>query len=172
MPVRPATVDDAAACAAIYAYYVSDTAVTFETDPPDASEMARRIGTALRTHAWLVLDDGGVRGYAYARAFHVRAAYRWACEVTILLAADAPRRRGDGRRLYAALLPLLAGRGYRTAVAGVTLPNDGSMGLHEAMGFGLVGVYRDIGYKLGRWHDVAWLQSTLRVLDDPPAEPG
>ena len=166
--VRQATAADAAACAAIYAPYVTDTAVTFETEPPSAAEMAGRIAAA---HEWLVLEDGGrVVGYAYAGPFAPRAAYRWACEVSVYLERGR-RRSGGGRALYAALLPRLAERGFRIAVAGMTLPNEASVGLHRALGFAPVGTYRRIGYKHGAWHDVAWTQLRLAGGDGPPAEP-
>jgi phosphinothricin acetyltransferase len=73
--------------------------------------------------------------------------------------------------LYEALLERLTDRGYRIAIAGMTLPNDGSVGLHRAMGFEPVGTYRRIGFKHGAWHDVAWTQRALAAGDDPPAEP-
>jgi phosphinothricin acetyltransferase len=169
--VRPATAADAAACAAIYEPYVLLTAVTFEVDPPTPEEFADRITAATRTHAWLVLDrDGAVTGYAYGTPFKARAAYRWACEVSVYLTQDG-HRRGGGRALYEALFARLAERGYRTAVAGMTLPNDASVGLHRALGFEPVGTYRRIGWKHGRWHDDAWAQRALAVGDDPPAEP-
>jgi L-amino acid N-acyltransferase YncA len=164
-------VEDAAACAAIYEPYVENTAITFETDPPAPEEMARRIASAQRTHAWLVLEDAGrVIGYAYGGPFKSRAAYRWSCEVSVYLEAGR-RRAGGGRALYEALLARLAARGFRTAVAGMTLPNDASVGLHRAMGFEPVGTYRRIGWKHGAWHDVAWVQATISAEDDPPAEP-
>jgi L-amino acid N-acyltransferase YncA len=166
--VRQATTDDAAACAAIYAPYVTDSAVSFETEPPSAAEMAERIAAS---HLWLVLEDAGrVVGYAYAGRFAPRAAYRWACEVSVYLEAGR-RRTGGGRALYAALLPQLTERGFRVAVAGMTLPNDASVGLHRAMGFEPVGTYRRIGYKRGAWHDVAWTQRMLASGGEPPAEP-
>jgi phosphinothricin acetyltransferase len=166
--VREATAADAAACAAIYAPYVTDSAVSFETEPPSTAEMAQRIAAS---HLWLVLEDAGrVAGYAYAGRFHARAAYRWACEVSVYLEAGR-RRTGAGRALYGALLPQLAERGFRVAVAGMTLPNEASVGLHRAMGFEPVGTYRRIGYKHGAWHDVAWTQRMLVTDDDPPAEP-
>ncbi len=170
--VRDATHEDAEACAAIYAPYVTDTAVSFETEPPSAAEMAERIATASRTHAWLVLEDGGrVVGYAYGAPFHRRGAYRWACEVSVYLEMDR-RRSGAGRALYEALLARLTERGFRTAAAGMTLPNEASVGLHRAMGFAPVGTYRRIGFKHGTWHDVAWTQRTLAEGDDDaPAEP-
>jgi L-amino acid N-acyltransferase YncA len=166
--VRPATQDDAAACAAIYAPYVTDTPISFETEPPSAEQMADRIAGSI---AWFVLeDDGRVAGYAYAGPFHPRAAYRWACEVSVYL-EPGRRRTGAGRALYDVLLPHLTERGYRMAIAGMTLPNDASEGLHQALGFEPVGTYRRIGYKFGAWHDVAWTQKVLATGEDPPREP-
>jgi L-amino acid N-acyltransferase YncA len=169
--IRDATVDDGAACAAVYAPYVTDTAITFEDEPPTADEMAERITRAQKNHAWVVLEDAGrVVGYACAGPYKERAAYRWACEVSVYLETGR-RRSGAGRALYAALFERLVARGFRTAVAGVALPNPASEGLHRAMGFEPVGVYRRIGWKFGRWHDVAWTQRTLAAGEDPPAEP-
>ena len=169
--VRDATVDDAEACVAIYAPYVENTAITFEIEPPTVEVMAGRIESALRTHAWLVLEEQGrVVGYAYGGPFKTRAAYRWSCEVSVYLELGR-RRTGGGRVLYDALLARLAERGYRTAAAGMTLPNDASVGFHRAMGFEPVGTYRRIGWKNGTWHDVAWTQKTLATGDDPPVEP-
>ena len=171
LAVRDATSDDGAACAEVYAPYVTDTAITFEYEPPTAAEMAARIAKAQQAHAWLVLENGGrVVGYAYGGPHKERAAYRWACEVSVYLEVGR-RRSGAGRALYEALLARLAGRGFRTAVAGITLPNPASEGLHRAMGFDPVGVYRAIGWKHGRWHDVAWTQKALATGEDPPAEP-
>ena len=169
--IRPATEADAAGCAAVYAPYVVETAITFEIDPPGPAEMARRIAEASATHAWLVLEDAGaVVGYAYGGPFHKRAAYRWACETSIYLEMGR-RRTGSGRALYDALLTRLAERGYRRALGGMTLPNAASAGLHEALGFTLAGVYRQVGWKHGTWHDVAWMEKTILVGDDPPTEP-
>jgi L-amino acid N-acyltransferase YncA len=167
--VRPATTADAAACAAIYAPYVTDTAITFETEVPPADEMARRIAAAAERHAWLVLEDGGrVVGFAYGGPFRSRAAYGWASEVSVYVERGR-RRSGAGRALYEALLERLAERGFRMAVAGMTLPNDASVALHRALGFEPVGTFRRIGYKHGAWHDVAWVQRPL--AGDPDAPP-
>jgi L-amino acid N-acyltransferase YncA len=161
--VRDATAADAGACAAIYAPYVLDTAVTFEIEPPDAAEFARRIAAAAERHAWLVVeDDGRVTGYAYGGPFKERAAYRFACEVSVYLELGL-RRSGAGRALYDVLLPRLAQRGFRTAAAGMALPNPASVGLHRALGFEPVGTFRRVGWKHGRWHDVAWAQRDLDV---------
>jgi L-amino acid N-acyltransferase YncA len=169
--VRDASDRDAAACAAIYAPYVEDTAISFETDPPSPADMAERIAAASRRHAWLVLEEEGrVVGYAYGATFHPRSAYRWACEVSVYLELGR-RRTGGGRMLYDALLARLVDRGFRVAVAGMTLPNDASVGLHRAMGFEPVGTYRHIGFKHGVWHDVAWTQRVLASGGYPPPEP-
>jgi L-amino acid N-acyltransferase YncA len=172
--VRPATSADADACAAIYAPYVEETAISFELVPPGAAEMAQRIDAALATHAWLVLEERGrVRGYAYGAALHRRAAYRWSCEVSVYVERDR-RGTGAGRALYEALFARLAERGYLRAVAGMTLPNAASVGLHRAMGFESVGVYRRIGFKLGSWHDVEMAQRSLGpggAAHTAPAEP-
>ena len=170
MRVREATEHDAASCAAIYAPYVTGSVISFELEPPSEAEMAARIAAA---HDWLVLEDdaGRIAGYAYAGPFARRAAYRWATEVSVYL-DRAFRRRGGGRMLYETLLPRLAARGFRMAIAGMTLPNPGSEGLHRALGFEPVGTYRNIGYKFGAWHDVAWTQRVLARGEDPPEEPG
>jgi len=170
--IRDAGAHDAEACAAIYAPYVTATAITFEITPPSLDEMAGRIARAQATHAWLVLEDdpGRVFGYAYAGPMKERAAYRWSCEVSVYV-EQGRRRTGGGRALYEALFDRLVERGYRTAVAGMTLPNDASVGLHQALGFEPIGTYRKIGWKLNSWHDVAWVQRPLAVLPDPPAEP-
>ncbi|KDN18664.1 GNAT family N-acetyltransferase [Amycolatopsis rifamycinica] len=167
--IRHATPRAAAACAALYAPYVTDTAVSFETEPPDATEMARRIAAA---HAWFVLeDDGHVAGYAYATRFAERAAYRWSCETSIYL-EQGRRRTGAGRALYEALFERLRARGFCRAFAGMTLPNEASAGLHRALGFEPAGVYRRVGWKHGAWRDVAWVQKDLRATEGCTSAPG
>jgi L-amino acid N-acyltransferase YncA len=170
MKVRDANEHDAEACAAIYAPYVTDTTITFEYEPPSAAEMARRIAAAQRAHAWLVLeDDGRVVGYAYAGPYKERAAYRWSSKVSVYLELGR-RRSGSGRLLYEALFERLAERGFRTLVAGMTLPNDASEGLHRAMGFEPIGIFRRVGWKHGQWRDVAWAQRSLGADDGPPVD--
>jgi phosphinothricin acetyltransferase len=133
--------------------------------------MATRIAAAQRTHAWVVVEDEGrVVGYAYGGPFKSRPAYRWSCEVSVYLELGR-RRTGAGRALYEGLFARLADRGFRTTVAGMTLPNEASVALHRAMGFEPIGTYRHIGWKHGRWHDVAWAQRTIAKGKDPPAEP-
>jgi L-amino acid N-acyltransferase YncA len=164
---------DAAACSAIYAPFVLDTAVSFEEQPPTPGEMRRRIELISGTHPWLVAEDAGtVIGYAHASAHHERAAYRWAADVAVYV-GEGHRRRGGGRALYGALLKLLERQGIQVACAGITLPNDASVALHEACGFEPVGVYRRIGWKAGAWRDVGWWQLELiAATEGTPAEPG
>ena len=168
--IRDGRAADAAACAAIYAPYVLDIAVTFETEPPGPAEMAERIATATRSHAWLVLEaEDRIVGYAYGGPFKARAAYRWSCEVSVYL--EHGRVRTGRRSCAVRRVADPVGRSwYRTAVAGMTLPNEASVGLHRAMGFELVGVNTRIGWKLDRWHDVAWMQRSLGPSDDPPLD--
>ncbi|MCH6164730.1 GNAT family N-acetyltransferase [Pseudonocardia alaniniphila] len=168
--IRDACDADAGACAEIYAPYVTDTAISFESEPPQPGVMARRIADALRTHAWLVLEDQGrVIGYAYGGPFRARRAYDWSCEVSVYL-GHGRQRTGGGRVLYEALLARLAERGFRTVVAGMTLPNDASVGLHRAMGFEEIGTFRRIGWKHGRWHDVAFMQRVIGAEAEAPPE--
>ena len=165
---------DAAACLAIYAPYVADTAVSFEAVPPTALEFEALIAATSERYPWLVLEDAGaVAGYAYAAQHRPRAAYRWAADVAIYV-DPARHRSGAGRALYEALLDLLRRQGLRSAAAGITLPNDASIGLHRALGFEHVGTYRAIGWKAGAWRDVSWWQ--LALAEDgrdegPPPEP-
>lgn len=158
LTIRDATLDDAAACAAIYAPYVRDTVISFEEHPPSAAGMADRMAAA---HAWLVGEDGGrTVGYAYAGSFNDRHAYRYACTVSVYLETGR-RRTGAGRALYDALFPLLREQGFVRAAAGITLPNAASVGLHAALGFAPVGTFPRVGWKFDAWHDVAWMQRDL-----------
>ena len=166
--VRPALPHDSQEVAAIYAPYVEGTAITFEEVVPDADEFAARIQKCCSRWQWLIAEiDGTVAGYAYGSEHRQRAAYRWSVEVSAYVAADY-HRRGVGRALYNVLLPQLADKGFCNAYAGVTLPNDASVGLHTHFGFTPIGVFRSVGWKFGQWHDVAWFQRALR--DRPPAD--
>jgi L-amino acid N-acyltransferase YncA len=123
--------------------------------------MARRIGDYGASHAWLVAEIGGVvAGYAYGSPHRTRAAYASSCDVAVYV-DPAHARQGLGRALYSELLPRLASKGFHAAFAGIALPNDASIALHEAMGFTPVGIYREVGWKLGGWRDVGWWQRLL-----------
>lgn len=162
---------DAAACAAIYAPFVNDSPTSFEEVAPSAEDMARHMEQISASYPWLVAeDDGQVIGYVYATAHRSRAAYRWAVDLAIYLAAKH-RGRGVGKRLCQVLLDQLAVQGVHVAVVGITLPNPASVALTESLGFEPVGVYRRIGYKAGAWRDVGWWQRELQPPgDEPPGE--
>ncbi|QUL37567.1 GNAT family N-acetyltransferase [Erythrobacter sp. JK5] len=151
---------DSAACARIYAPHVTESWVSFELEAPDADEMVRRMARYGTSHGWLVAEqDGEVAGYAYGSPHRERAAYANSCDVAVYVAREAARR-GIGRALYSELLSILS-RDFHAAFAGIALPNEPSVGLHRAMGFEPVGVYREVGWKLGGWRDVAWFQKRL-----------
>jgi L-amino acid N-acyltransferase YncA len=174
-PALIRTVDpriDAAACATIYAPHVESGATSFEEEPPDVARFAERIAELATAYPWLVAElDGEVVGYAYACPHRARPAYRWAVEVSVYVAA-AERGRGHGRALYAELMARLRRQRFQVACAGITLPNEASIALHENLGFAAVGVYRRIGWKAGAWRDVGWWQLELQPPGDgPPADP-
>lgn len=162
LTIRPATADDAAACADIYGFYVRHTHISFESEPPSTEEMAQRIAAYSARHAWLVAQEAGghVVGFAYGAPYSSREAYRWSAETSVYLEAGR-RRTGAGRALYEALFERLAERGYRRLVVGLALPNDASLGLHVSLGFEVVGILRRIGWKHGQWRDVMRLQKDL-----------
>jgi phosphinothricin acetyltransferase len=169
--IRLAVERDAAAVAGLYRPYVESTPISFETEPPDEHEMRRRIRETLPDYPWLLYEsDGRIVGSAYATKHRVRAAYRWSVDTAIYV-APTHHRSGIGRRLYASLFAILAAQGFVNAYAGITLPNPPSVGLHEAVGFTPVGVYRKVGFKLGAWHDVGWWELALRERVAEPRPP-
>ena len=171
MHIRLATADDAAQIAAIYAPNVTDGVASFELTPPTEREMAGRILRTLVELPWLVGEEQGtVCGYAYASRHQERPAYQWSANVSVYV-HPGNRRSRVGSALYRELFQRLACQGYYNAYAGITLPNAGSVALHEAFGFIPVGVYRNVGFKLGRWLDVGWWQKRIAahtVPMDPP----
>ena len=159
--IRPATAADAARCAEIYRPYVTDSWVSFELDPPDTAEMARRITAYSDSHGWLVAEiEGQIAGYAYGSPHRAREAYATSSDVAVYVDATYARR-GIGKALYEALFPMLKHRSMHALFAGIALPNEASIGLHEAMGFTAIGVYREVGWKMGGWRDVGWWQRLL-----------
>ncbi len=168
IPIRIAREADAAAIHAIYAPHIATGVATFETALPGEDAMRERIRTRLPHYPWLVWEDGGeVLAYAYAGRFRERAAYDWIAETSIYVRPDG-QRRGIARRLYGALLDTLVLQGLTQAVGVITLPNPGSVGFHEALGFDPAGVWRQSGYKLGQWWDVGVWQKELQPSANPP----
>ncbi|HSS49761.1 MAG TPA: arsinothricin resistance N-acetyltransferase ArsN1 family B [Thermoanaerobaculia bacterium] len=166
--IRSATEADAPALLAIYRPFVEQTSVSFELVPPTVEEFAARIRKSLAGWEWLVAErDGQILGYAYGSMHRERPAYRWSVEVSAYVDPNH-HRQGIGRALYLRLFEILTDKGFCNAYAGITLPNDGSVALHRSVGFEPIGVFKAIGRKYGKWHDVAWFQRPLR--DAPPSE--
>jgi L-amino acid N-acyltransferase YncA len=169
--IRLARVQDAESIQRIYEPYVMETPISFETRPPTENEMRERLAAGLQMLPWLLCErDGDVLGYAFASRHRDRLAYRWAVDVSVYIDARH-HRSGIGRGLYASLLPMLMALGYYQAYAGIALPNEASVGLHEAVGFKRLAVYPSVGFKLGRWHDVGWWLLTLQEPATQPQEP-
>lgn len=165
--VRIAQVSDAQAIQAIYAPMVESTTISFELEPPSVEEMAMRIESTLLTYPYLVaVRDGQVIGYAYASQHRAREAYRWSVDVTVYISPEA-HRSGVGRALYDVLLPTLKKQGFHAAYAGIALPNDGSVGLNEALGFAHIGTYPEVGFKHGAWRDVGYWRIALDSTNPP-----
>jgi L-amino acid N-acyltransferase YncA len=171
MSVRLAEAGDAAAIAAIYAPFVTGTAVSFEVDAPDEAEMRARIASGAGLYPWLVDcgEAGEVVGFASAGAFRTRRAYRFSVETSVYVSPSA-QRRGIGAALYTRLLALLEAQGFTQAIAAITLPNDSSVALHERFAFTQAGTYRDVGYKFGEWRSVGLWQRPLAPLTTAPEE--
>ncbi len=169
--IRIAREADAEAMLAIYAPFVRDTAISFETEPPSVEEFRGRVRSTLEAGLWLLCEaDGGSIGYAYAGRFHARRAYQWTVEVTVYVHRDH-HRQGVGLGLYTSLLACLELQGFRSAIGVIALPNAASVGLHERAGFAQGGLLRAVGHKHGRWHDVGWWQRDLRAPGPSPAPP-
>lgn len=169
--IRLATERDAAQTRAIYAPIVNDTSFSFELTPPTTVDMRQRITKTLERMPWLSCEiDQAVVGYTYANPHRVRAAYQWSIEVSVYVQPEY-RQKGVARALYTSLFELLKLQGFYNAYAGITLPNDGGVKLHESLGFQSVGVYRAVAYKLGAWHDVSWWQLPLQAYPESPKPP-
>jgi L-amino acid N-acyltransferase YncA len=168
--VRAATASDVHSIRSIYAPMVTDSFASFEESVPAEAELTRRILARPRM-PWLVaVDAGTVVGYAYASQHRQRPAYRWSAGCSVYISRDY-RRRGVGHALYQRLIGDVRDLGYMSLFAGITLPNAESVGLHEAMGFERLGVFRNVGYKNGSWRDVGWWQRALGDLPATPDEP-
>ncbi|WP_404336408.1 GNAT family N-acetyltransferase [Sphingomonas sp. MMS12-HWE2-04] len=174
--IRAATPADAAAIAAMYAPNVLTGTASFEIEPPDARTMRVRMAASDGLYPWLVAttgnddSDSGVIGYAYASKFRDRPAYRYVCETSIYL-TETSSGSGVGRLLYEALIDTLRAQGFIHAIGTITMPNDRSIKLHEAVGFRRQGVYREVGFKHGRWIDVGFWQCELNEPTVPPQDP-
>ena len=169
MQIRFAAPGDAAALLSIYAPYVEETAITFETAAPSEEAFRQRIDKTLQHYPYLVAEERGrVLGYAYAGRLRDRAAYDWDAELSVYLEQNV-RGRGVGTALYLCLLDLLALQGVRWAYGVVTMPNEASHRLHMGLGFRLAATFPEMGYKHGRWWDVNWYLKELAPRREHPA---
>lgn len=167
--VRVATKRDAKEILDIYAPSILNASISFETEVPSIEEMQKRIETILQTYPWIVcVVDGKVAGYVYGSKYRDREAYQWSCECTIYI-HEQYKGKGIGKELYQLLFQLLERQGFRTVYAVVTLPNEGSVNLHEKCGFEKFAVFENVGYKFGQWHSVGWWK--LRLNDYTPDPP-
>ena len=175
--LRVAAPEDAAALVDIYAPYVRETAITFEYDVPSVAEFAARIAHTLESFPYLVAEnDGEIVGYAYAGAFHPRAAYQWCVEMSVYVKRDV-RRMGVGRKLYDAMEAILKLQRLTNVEACIAVPSApdahltmDSVRFHERMGYRMVGAFHQCGYKFDTWYDMVWMEKHIgaHVRNQPP----
>jgi phosphinothricin acetyltransferase len=161
MNIRSASIDDASGIADIYNHYVLTSHATFELEPVDPEEMARRVRQTLALgFPFLIALDDQVAGYSYGRPFRPRPGYRHAVEVAVYV---HPEHQGAGiaTKLYKHLFPELVAMGSHTLVATIALPNEASVSLHERFGFAKAGHFREVGRNFDRWIDVGYWQLLL-----------
>ncbi len=169
MQVRFATPNDAAALLTIYQPFIETSATSFETAVPAVDVFASRIAAIASKYPWLVAElDGQIAGYAYASRHREREAYQWSVETSVYVHPQF-YRQGVARLLYQKLFAQLTQLGYINVYAGIALPNPASVQLHASLGFEEIGVYKKIGFKFGRWHDVVWLIKYINGhVENPP----
>lgn len=171
MMIRLAKVSDAEQILDIYAPFVKNTVISFEMTVPSKEEMEKRIEHLSENNPWLVLEEANeILGYAYASKHHERPAYRWSVDVSIYVRENC-QGKGIGKTLYTSLFTILKYQGYCNAYAGICLPNEKSIGIHEYFGFKKIAHYNKVGYKFGEWHDTGWWQLFLQEHAQEPREP-
>ena len=167
--IRCALSSDASSILDIYAPYIANTAVSFETEVPAVEDFMQRIMRNQESCPWLVYESGGlIAGYAYASKHRDRAAYQWSLESSVYV-NESFRQQGIATKLYQTLLQILKYQGCRNLYAGITLPNEKSVNFHQKMGFSKIADYKNIGYKFNRWHTVGWYELQLNDYSDAPA---
>ncbi|MEZ5428374.1 MAG: N-acetyltransferase family protein [Pyrinomonadaceae bacterium] len=161
MSVRFVRPEDAEQVARIYNYYVENGHQTFETAPVGAAEMGERISAISEKYPYLVFEENGeVLGYAYAALYKIRQAYRHSAEISVYVKWGV-RSRGIGRRLYEKLFEELKETDIHAVIAGISLPNEASVRLHQSFGMEKVAHFREVGYKFGRWIDVGYWEIVM-----------
>ena len=168
--IRLINTGDIAGALAVYTPFVLNTAITFEYYVPTLDEFTTKVETITNGYPWLVyLHNGKVKGYAYGSIHRSKTAYQWSPESTIYLSSEA-QGNGIGRILYETLFSLMRLQGYINVFAGVSLPNEQSESFQKSLGFEEIGVFKNIGYKLGKWHDTRWFQLHLAGHFDEPGQ--
>ena len=166
--IRPVAAADAEELVSIYAPYVLETAVTYEYEVPSVEEFRGRIENITKNYPYLAaMEDGAILGYAYASAFHPRAAFRWSAEVTVYLRKDA-HGRGIGRQLYEKMEEMLKKQNIQTLIALIADPNPESVAFHEKLGYRVAGRLTDCAYKLGQWRGMYYME---KFIGDREGEP-
>ncbi len=169
--IRLATSNDAQSVLDIYAPYCLKSPATFEIQPPDVEEIRNRIDKTLTRFPYLIFEENEEPvAFAYAGQYMERAAYRFSAGVSVYV-KEGFHSSGKGKALYGVLIPLLRKQGFCNAFAGITMPNPGSEALHKSLGFVQTGLYKNVGYKFDKWHDVSWWQLPLRAMVENPDEP-
>lgn len=169
--IRSVTDKDIEGILNIYAPIIKNTIISFETEVPDVAEMENRIREITRYYPWLVCEkEGKILGYAYASPHRSRAAYQWSADVSVYVDENV-HRKGVGRGLVTSVSELLKLQGLYNAYAGVALPNTASTRLFEKMGFERLGVFWKVGYKHGKWRNVAMFHKPLQPHINEPTPP-
>ena len=169
--IRLATKDDAAGMLEIYAPFILNSGITQETEVPLVEDFQQRIISNLEERPWLVCEiNNEIAGYAYAGKHRDRKGYQWCTEPSVYI-SEKYFGFGIANALYTALFNILKIQGYVNAYAVITLPNDRSIAFHKKFGFDYLTTYKKIGYKLGQWHDVGWMQYEVNPHKEDPADP-
>ena len=169
--IRVAKLDDVAAMLNIYSPFILNSGITQETTVPSIEEFQQRVMATLTERPWLVCEiDDEIAGYAYAGKHRDRRGYQWCTEPSIYIGENF-FRFGIANALYRALFEILKIQGYVNAYAVITLPNDKSVSFHEKFGFRYFTTYKNIGFKLGKWHDVGWWQYDVNPHVINPTDP-
>lgn len=166
---RRATEDDVVSILAIYAPYVTDSAITFEYDVPSEEEFRQRIRTISAEYPYFVCEsDGQIIGYAYAHRHMERAAYQWNAEISIYI-RQGFTGKGFGKTMCQTLIDILRLQGIRNVFSCVTIPNERSAHLHHSMEFSTEGIFQNAGYKCGKWQTIAWFRKNIAPYTNEPA---
>ena len=168
--IRVATKDDAVGMLDIYAPFILNSGITQETEVPSVEDFQQRVISNLIERPWFVCEiNNEIAGYAYAGKHRDRKGYQWCTEPSVYI-SEKYFGFGVANALYNALFEILKLQGYVNAYAVITLPNDRSLAFHKKFGFEYLTTYKKIGYKLGQWHDVGWMQYEINPHENDPAE--